>query len=269
MKKLVSKLSALFLAVAFILSCAVPVMADSDYWPLYDMAGLLTESEQNAIAEKAYSLRDAHGCDIIIITDETDITYDSEGNSNPDDVLDDYLNQLGYGKSGAYGDTAVVALYRNIYTRDWYISGYGFAEKAVNSDAISHIGDQITPYLRQDDHYTAFDTFLDQTDEMLTMYENGKAYKAPFNWGFAILVSLGLGFIVAFIYVSSLKSQLKSVSAVDTAADYVVPGSMNLEQSNEFFLYNTVTRVKRQTESSGSHTGGHTGRSHSGGGGRA
>jgi uncharacterized protein len=244
-------------------------MAEDDYWPVYDMAGLLSESESNTLAEKAYSLRNAHNCDIVIITDETDITIDSEGNSNPDDVLDDYLNQLGYGKSGAYGDTAVVALYRNIYTRDWYISGYGFAEKAVNSDAISHIGDQITPYLRQDDHYTAFDTFLDQTDEMLTMYENGKPYKAPFGFFMALLISVGLGFIVAFIYVGSLKSQLKSVAAVDTAADYVVPGSMKLEQSGEFFLYRTVSRVRRQSESSGSHTGSHTGRSHSGGGGRA
>lgn len=268
MKKLVSVMSALCLAVAFVLSCAVPVMADSDYWPVYDMAGLLSESEMNSLSEKAYSLRNAHNCDIIIITDETDITIDSEGNSNPDDVLDSYLNQLGYGSSGPYADTAVVALYRNIFTRDWYISGYGFAEKAVNNDAISHIGDQITPYLRQDAHYNAFDTFLDQTDEMLTMYEEGKPYKAPFGFGMALVISLGIGFIVAFIYVGSLKSQLKSVSAVDTAANYVVPGSMNLEQSNEFFLYNTVTRVRRQTESS-SHTGSHTGRSHSGGGGRA
>ena len=268
MKKIISILSALCLAVAFALSCAVPAMAQSE-WPVYDMAGLLNDSQYSAIVEKTNSLMAAHNCDIVIITDETDITIDSEGNSNPDDVLDAYLDQLGYGSSGPYADTAVVAFYRNMYTRDWYISGYGFAEKAVNSDAISYIGDEITPSLRSDDYYTAFDRFLDLTDDMLTRYENGKPYKAPFGFFMALLISVGLGFIVAFIYVGSLKSQLHSVAAVDTAADYVVPGSMNLEQSSEFFLYNTVTRVKRQTESSGSHTGAHTGRSHSGGGGRA
>ena len=272
MKRLVSILSALCLAVAFVLSCAVPAMAESEYLPVqdfayYDQGGLLSDSEEKSLVEKSYSLGEAHSCDIVVITDDTDIA-DSEGNTDPDDVLDYYLNELGYGIGGPNGSTSVVALYLNITTRDWYISGYGTAEKAVNSDAISYIGEQIKPDLTAGNYYTAFDRFMDLSAEMFEMYEDGKPYKAPFNLGGALIISVILGFVVALIYVSVLKGQLKSVAANDSAADYVIPGSMNLEQSNEFFLYKTVSRVRRQSESSGSHTGSHTGRSHSGGGGK-
>ena len=266
MKKIVSCISALCLAVIMLLSCAVPVMADSDYYNVIDMAGILSDGDWNKLVEHAVNVSEKHGCEIFIITDATDIA-DSEGNTDPADVLDSYITQMGYGKNGPKGDVSIAVLYNNTTTRDYYISGYGSAEKAINNDAISYIGDQIVPYLKSGDYYSAYDTFISLSDDMYVSYEEGKPYKRPFGFGMALVISLAIGFIAGFIYVGSLKSQLKSVAAVDTAADYVVPGSMNLEQSNEFFLYRTVNRVKRETSSSSS-TGSHSGRSHSGGGGK-
>ena len=88
-----------------------------------------------------------------------------------------------------------------------------------------------------------------------------------------LLTSLIIGFIPAIITVSAMKSQLKTVGAKNSAADYTVNGSMRLTQNSDMFLYRNVNRVARPKESSGGGGGSSThtsssGRSHGGGGGR-
>jgi uncharacterized membrane protein YgcG len=64
-----------------------------------------------------------------------------------------------------------------------------------------------------------------------------------------------------------LKAQLKSVAVKTEASDYIVPGSFNLRNSRDFFLYKTVSRVKRESSSSSGSSHSSGGRSSSGGGG--
>ena len=79
-----------------------------------------------------------------------------------------------------------------------------------------------------------------------------------------------IALIIALIVVSSMKKKLTSVKFADSANDYVRPGSLNLTESRDTFLYSSVTRTVRETESrSGGGGGSHTsssGRSHGGGG---
>ena len=60
-----------------------------------------------------------------------------------------------------------------------------------------------------------------------------------------ILICLGIGLLVAFIVTAVMKGQLKTVHHNDSAADYVRPGSMQVDISTEQFLYRNVTRTPK------------------------
>ena len=67
-----------------------------------------------------------------------------------------------------------------------------------------------------------------------------------------------------------MKRKLKSVHYQTAAASYVKPGSLNVTQSRELFLYCQLQRQKRETEKSGgssTHTSS-SGRTHGGSSGK-
>lgn len=81
-----------------------------------------------------------------------------------------------------------------------------------------------------------------------------------------------MGIIIGFIGSGIMKSKLKSVNYKSGATDYIVPESFKLDNSRDVYLYNTITRTERESESSSSSDGGsHTsssGSSHGGGSGK-
>ena len=89
---------------------------------------------------------------------------------------------------------------------------------------------------------------------------------SDFPLGQNILISLAVGFVIAFIATAVMRSKLKSVRPKSGAADYVKEGSFRLTRSNDFFLYRTVSRVAKPKDN-GSHRSS-SGRSHGGGGGK-
>ena len=87
-----------------------------------------------------------------------------------------------------------------------------------------------------------------------------------------ILVAIIVGFILSFITVGNMKSKLKTVRFQPAANSYMKAGSMNITESRDMFLYNTVTRTAKPKDSdSGGGSSTHTsssGSSHGGGGGK-
>ena len=80
------------------------------------------------------------------------------------------------------------------------------------------------------------------------------AYTEPFSpiW---ILISLGIGLVLAFLCTMGMRAQLKSVRTQDSAVDYVRQGSMELTRSNDIFLYHTVTKTAKPKDSDSSSGG--------------
>lgn len=142
---------------------------------------------------------------------------------------------------------------------DWYIATRGYAIQAFTDSGIQYIGNQIKGNLSNKEYAAAAERFAQLCDEMLTDAINGTAYNESFGAtdydsteaGFEmpppmwILISLGVGVVVALIAVLIMKSKLKSVRMQAAANSYLKDGSLNITDSSDVFLYSTVTRTEK------------------------
>lgn len=244
MKKHILTILCTFLMIAVLSVAAVaapPRMVDD--------ADLLSDAEEAALTERLDTISETYQIDVVVVT------VPSTDGAEMRAYARNYYDNNGYKPDGTL-------LLISMEERDWWISGYGKAEAMFPTDTCESIGSLMIDDLSMGDYAAAFYTFADECEYIIDGELNG--YPFPF---FTILViALVVGFVAALIAVSVMKGQLKSVRAKDTAADYVKSGSMQVTLANELFLYRTVHRVKKASESNKS--GGSSGRSRSGGGGK-
>ena len=244
------KIICLFLSL--LLCSAVTVFAfeaeKSDF--LYDDADLLTEAEETILIEKLSSVSAQYQAQIVIAT------MSSLDSGNIDDFVDYLYDSMGFG----YGENRDgVLLLVCMDPREYRILSNGYAGVAIDPDDIGKISDEIVGNLSDGDYAGAFDEFADACAYYLDGYING----FPFNAGKSLAISLIIGVVIGLIAASVLKGQLKSVYKQTRAHDYVKKDSMQVNISNDIFLYRTVTQTKKETKSS-SDSGG-TARSKGGG----
>ena len=130
--------------------------------------------------------------------------------------------------------------------------------------------------LSEGEYAAAFDTYAGLCDEFITQAKAGAPYdagtlpKGPFHMVRSLLISVGIGLFAALIVTGSMKGKLKTVHAQAAASQYVKPGSMNITERREMFLYSQIQRHKRETKKSGgssTHTSS-SGRTHGGSSGK-
>ena len=200
--------------------------------------------------------------------------------------------------------------------REFYISTCGYGITALGDNEISYISDEFLNSLSNGDYYDAFYTYATLCDEFVTAAVEGTVpavgeeyyidneeyipldeyndyysdgYYTDSSSSFGILgiivilvVSLIVGFLIAFIPMGRLKRQMRTVQMKAAASDYVKSGSIRITNSRDAFLYSHVTRVPKPKDNDNRHRGGHgggmsfgggvhmgsSGRMHGGGGGR-
>ena len=240
------------LAAAFLL--VTPVFAAGEV--VADEGQLLSSHQAAQLTDALYQLQESYHMDVVVVT--TNSLY----GKNPSQYADDFYDENGYGADG-------ILLLVSTEDNDWYISTSGAGIRIFNDDCIDYMADQFIPYFSEGEFFEGFLVFAQLCDDILLQNEIGEAptYKAPFQ-AQKYLLGCAIGAIViALIVVLILKAQLKSVRPQSAAADYVVSGSLNLTQCNDFFLYHTVNRVEKPKNNGGTHmsSGGH---SHGGHGGK-
>ncbi len=263
--------SAASVLISFIFALAAfSVAAKSDLSRVEDYAGLLSDSERNELLEKLDEISERQQADVVVVTTNT-----LEGKS-PRDYADDFYDYNGYGFTS---NRDGILLLVSMEDRDWWISTTGFGKTALTDDGIDYISEKFLSSLSDGDYSDAFMTFADLCDEFLTQAKTGNPYdgdnmpKEPFGVFGSLVISLVIGLVVALIATGVMKGKLKSVRSQAAANSYIRKGSMNVTESRDLFLYRTVSRTARPTESSSSGGGSssHTsssGTSHGGGGGK-
>lgn len=239
---------------------------------LVDKANLIDEADEKRLLERLDSLSEQYQFDFVAATVKT------TGGKEIVEFSDDYFdyNGFGYGK-----DDSGVALIISMNPRIVYISGCGEGTKYFDYDDAQEIIDVFYGDLKAGNYAAVVDTFIDEAQRSVEFGRNGVPFSYRFqtllpNWMVTLLAPVVIGIALAFATVSFMTKGLKSVRKKESAADYVVPGSMRLTRNEDVFLYSNVSKTAKVQDSSDSSSGSSygssgshessSGNSHSGGG---
>lgn len=236
---------------------------------LVDEADLLKPDQEKTLLAKLKDVSKRQKCDVVVVTVKS-----LEGKS-AQDFADDYFDYNGYGQ-GKNHDGLLFLI--SMAERKWHISTTGYGITAFTDAGLDYLSKQFLPDLKDGDYNAAFTTYAEQCDEFLTQARKGQPYdvknlpKEPLSW-YWIPGALAIGFGLAFLIVTGMKGQLKSVYHQTGATDYIKKNSLQITNAQEFFLYSNVDKKVKPEPSSSSDSGGsstHTSssdRSHGGSGG--
>lgn len=284
MKKIISLIICTFLVFTFSLTALAYDYSDGGRTALVnDLAQLISDEDESTLNYKLEQLSELYECEVAILTvnttDGMDITEYS------DDFYD--YNGFGYGEN----DDGIM-LVIDMGGREFAITTHGTGIDIFTDYNLSQLEAAFTPYLSSGNYTTAFISFYEKCERIFIDYENyqenydgGYAYypsddgyydyddyndynndynnykpKSVFSEIFSLkwlIISVIIGVVIAFIYTAYLKSQLKTVRSKSSASDYVVPGSMQLTQQRDVFMYHNVKKTpKPKNNSSSGRSGG-------------
>lgn len=267
------KILVIMISFVLCLCTAVTVFAEdegfaNEYERVQDLAELLSDSEEKALIDKLNEISVRQKMEIVVLTTDT-----LEG-FTPRDYADDIYD---YGNFGYGENKDGVLLLISTEDNDWYISTCGYGITAFTDAGIQYIGEQMKEDLSYGNFAEAFDTYAELCDDFITQAREGNPYDTnnlprkplPLIW---IPISLAIGICLSFLIVGTMKAKLKTVRFQSAAGNYIKNGSLNITESRDTFLYNTVTRTERpkNSDSSGgssTHTSS-SGTTHGGGGGK-
>ncbi len=236
------KIFAVLFSILLVGCLCFSVSAEGNVPRLTDNADILTYDEEAKLTKLLDEISERQNFDVVVHTCYGDSGYDIV------DYADCYYDDhFGINTDGA-------AYVIDMSSNKWSISTSGRGVDNISNDKCDEIGEEAAEYLKSGDYYEAMVVFAEGCDDNC----NGPGY----NWFFGIAISLGVGFVIAFIATGVMKGQLKSVRFKAEANDYLVPGSLNLTSSRDIFLYRNVTRraKPKNTSSGGSHTSSSGGR---------
>ena len=221
-----------------------PAFASDGIARLMDEAGLLTDSEEAVLSEKLDEISLRQNLDVVIVTVE------STGERTATEYADDYFDYSGYSEDG-------ILLLISMDEREWAISTSGYGITAFTDAGLAYLSDQITDPMSAGNWNAAFHSFADLCDEFITQaktgvpFDSGNLPKKSFTPVLTGLVSLGIGFVIAFFRMNKWKNQLYTVQAKAAAKDYVKAGSLKLTEQKDLFLYRRIDRREKSESSSG------------------
>ncbi len=220
---------------------------------LIDVPNMLSESEYIELSEKLAALRDTYDVDVAFVISDEMITEDVQ--TEADDIYDLYEYGVGENYDG-------VLYFVCETTHEYAFSTCGRAIEIFNDDALEYIDEAMLLYLKKGDYYQAGMVYADKCAELMEMAANGEPYKKKINILYVIASIILIPLAVAFGLMTRKLSKMNTAVMQPGAANYMKPGSMNMNFSRDIFLYSTVSKREKPKESS-THTSS-SGRTHGG-----
>ena len=158
----------------------------------------------------------------------------------------------------------------------WYILTNGECYRRISDSDAAAIGEELVPMFKSGSFYAAFLKFPELAAEIFaanepTQEDDNDMDVAPSvpkkTYGKTIAICMGVGLLIGLVTVGIMASKMKSVRMQSGASDYVRPGSMQLTNSRDIFLYSHVTRTPKPKNNSSSGGGGRSGGGSRGGAG--
>ena len=233
--------------------------ADSGRPSVVDKTGELSAKQIEEFTNRIISLNEVYKEELLVIVID-DEYYNQQYSSDLMQIAADYYVQENYG----YGNklSGLVVLLRMGASYNHYaILGTGDLEDTFDDDDIDKEYAKVKQYISSGNTEKAVSAAIDGMEDILNNVKDFHIFRK-------LIISLLIGLAVGGITVLVMKSKLKSVGRQRAAANYVIPGSFNLVESRDLFLYSTVSRTPRADNSSRGGGSSHVssgGRSFSGG----
>ena len=226
-----------------------PVYAnDGSLFPVVDAADLLTDDEENKLAEHIYQYEYQYDSAIVFVT------VDTLGSRNVEQYGDDFYDYNGYG----YGDSHDGILFLiDIESRSWHITTTGSAIGIFTDSAQEDLIDACKSNLSAGNYYESFDQFVSACDRRQQSYIEGHTFTSG-----KFFICVIAGFLLALLPLFFFIGQLITVHPEKGASNYS-QGGLSLTGKHDRFVRKSVSRTKIQKESSSTHTGS-SGTSHGG-----
>ena len=228
-----------------------------------DEADILTDSEEAALDTKLAAIEQSHKVRILIGTMK----------STDGAVLGKIANNI-VDEISVDGENGTIVFLLSMKERDWYISTDNkMRVRITDGKGVEYLSGEFLPDLKEGKYAAAFTAFAATTDEMLTYYEKeGEPYDPAnaFNlmaFGIALACALILGGTIYYM-LCEYESNVRSATEADA---YLNHDTFRLEQSEDNYLYTTVTREAKEKKESSSGSNVSTSSSdssHGGGGGK-
>ena len=243
---------ALVLSIILCVMLAFPVSAAYPY--LVDDSDILSGGEEDALLAELTELSTEHGVVIAVATVKT-----LNGRS-----IESYANDFYNKNYGSKTDGVMLLLAMN--EREYYIVTKGFGKTAIPNSRIDYIAERFVSSLSDGEYFDGFMIYALLCEGHIEKARNGDPYtqSIPFSY---FAVALIIAAALAFLVVTLMKGQLKSVRMQSMARGYIRDNSFILTKEKDRFLYRNVTRRPRPKDN-GSSGGGGSGGSRGGGGGR-
>ena len=213
-----------------------------------DLANVLSADEEAKLQQQAEELYRLTQFDVLIHT-----TRDSQGKGPRQYSFDYYEN---FRDSKQYKDGAMLALMFD--NRDYYEAARGKGIQLLTYSGSHDLAQVVEGKLRDANYYGAFSDYIRYVQrKLIPPAASELAGERVMELAPYLLIG---GLVVGLIYALVLRGKLKVAKTRYGAAQYVMPGSLNLTNSQDLYLYQTVVRHKIESNNNSS------GRGSSGGG---
>ncbi len=232
------------------------------YQKLFDFGDFISDEKEAEFENRLQNLSDKYGADVVAVFDvdrPDDPRYKISDELEATELYAIDFYNMNFDDGGRYSDDGIIFMFTMADRSVSIQSVDAIKDVVAYDDRESILDDMMTDF-----HNNNFDAVLDIYIREVGELFDGYGSRQVKQWIFRIVIFIVIGFIIGLIRVSSLKSKLKSVAIKTEASDYIVPGSFNLRNSRDFFLYKTVSRVKRESSSGGGSSHSSGGRSFSG-----
>lgn len=237
--------------IALILTALLlPTVYASDSYLLLDNAGLLSESEAAEVEKELLEVSNKYNYDVAVLTvDNYRTDFGTEFSDIKDAALyycQEYLSQ----------NSVVFVI--SMDERDGAIQTNPDGKLAFTQYGREYIVDQVREKVSDGEYKEAFLQYTELADDFLAEAEKGTPYDTNhkvmgfFDYLIRFGIPLIAGLVIAIIALLAVKKRYKPVQLKAEANDYLIPGSLQVHNAYDRFIYTHVTRTaKPKNNSSG------------------